>query len=83
LILLAKIAREVNFMLKVENNNTFLNELDAQRIKHLEMHVKILKDHLERYGQASSLDAIAYIKGQIDLFEREVKIRKDFPNTKT
>ena len=70
-------------MLKVENASTFLEELDVQRIKHLELHVKILKDHLERYGQASSLDAINYIKSQIDLFEREVKIRKDFPNIKT
>jgi len=70
-------------MLKVENANAFLEELDVQRIKHLELHVKILKDHLERYSQASSLDAINYIKSQIDLFEREVKIRKDFPNIKT
>jgi hypothetical protein len=69
-------------MLKVKNVDAFLEELDVQRIKHLELHVKILKDHLERYGQISGLDAINYIENQIDLFEREVKIRKDFPNIK-
>lgn len=67
-------------MLKVENTNAFLEELDVQRIKHLELHVKILKDHLKIYSEASGLDAVNYIKSQIDLFEREVKIRKDFPN---
>ena len=70
-------------MLKVENTHAFLVELDLQRIKHLELHVQILKGHLENYGQASNLDAVNYIKSQIDLFEREVKIRKDFPNLKT
>ena len=70
-------------MLKVENTPAFLNELDSQRIKHLELHVKILKDHVKRYGEASGLDAMHYLKSQIDLFEREVKIRKDFPNLKT
>ena len=70
-------------MLKVENDPVFLNELDLQRIKHLDMHIKILKDHLKRYGEASGLEAIHYLKSQIDLFEREVKIRKDFPNIKT
>ena len=69
-------------MLKVENTPAFLNELDLQRIKHLELHVKILKDHLKRYGEASGLNAKHYLKSQIDLFEREVKIRKDFPNIK-
>ena len=33
-------------MLKVENANAFLEELDVQRIKHLDLHIKILKDHL-------------------------------------
>ena len=70
-------------MIKVEKSNAILNELDQQRIRFLELHVKILKDHLKRYGEASGIDAVNYLQAQIDLFEREVKIRKDFPNIKT
>ena len=81
--LLIRIVQEVDLMIKIKKSNAFLNELDQQRIRFLELHVKILKDHLKRYGEASGKDAVSYLEGQIDLYEREVRIRKDFPNIKT
>ncbi len=70
-------------MLIADNSHEFHNDLYLQRINQLELHVQILKDHLTSYGQASSSEAVNYIRNQIDFFEREMRIRKDYPNIKT
>ena len=55
-----------------------MRELE-KRIKQLELSIKILEEHLEKYGSRIDSNAYEYIQNQIINHKRELKIWKDFP----
>ncbi len=50
-----------------------------ERIDYLNLHVQILKEHLQEHGHLTEKRALIYIESQIRALERELKIRRDFP----
>ena len=54
-------------------------QTSRERINYLNLHIQILKDHLQEYGYLTEKRAFVYINNQIRALERELKIRKDFP----
>ena len=54
-------------------------QTSRERINYLNLHIQILKDHLQDYGHLTENRAFVYIKSQIRALERELKIRRDFP----
>ena len=50
-----------------------------ERINKLELSIRILEDHLKKYGHRIEPKAYDYIKNQIESYKLELQIRKDYP----
>jgi hypothetical protein len=50
-----------------------------KRIMELQRAIEILEDHLNKYGSNINSDQVNFIRDKLELYKREIKIRKDFP----
>ena len=50
-----------------------------ERMNYLNLHIEILKDHLQKYGHLTEKKALVFIREKIRALERELKIHRDFP----
>ncbi len=51
------------------------------RIKKIEFSIPILQDHLNKYANEMEPEAREFIIKNIELFKRELEIRRDYPYT--
>ncbi|TXT65605.1 MAG: hypothetical protein BAJALOKI3v1_90048 [Promethearchaeota archaeon] len=45
----------------------------------LQRAIEILEDHLNKFGSNINSDQVSFIRDKLELYKREIKIRKDFP----
>ncbi len=50
-----------------------------ERMNYLNLHIEILKEHLQKYAHMTEKKALVFIREKIRALERELKIRTDFP----
>jgi hypothetical protein len=50
-----------------------------ERINRLELSIRILEDHLKKYGHRIEPKVCEYIKNQIETYKLEIQIRRDYP----
>ena len=62
----------------ISTNTNIINS--TERIEYLELHVQILKDHMNKHGKKTDPEALEFLEEKVAVFERELKIRKDFPD---
>ena len=55
-----------------------MREVEERKNK-LELSIRILEDHLKKYGHRIEPKAYDYIKNQIESYKLELQIRKDYP----
>ena len=51
-----------------------------ERVNKLDLSIKLLEDHLHKYGDLIPFKSLHFINQRIKNFKREIRIRKDFPN---
>ncbi|MFO7797784.1 MAG: hypothetical protein ACQERB_03330 [Promethearchaeati archaeon] len=56
-----------------------MNNIVQKRITELQRAIEILEDHLNKFKHNINLEQVRFIQGKLDLYKREIKIRKDFP----
>jgi len=56
-----------------------MNNIIQKRIAELQRAIEILEDHLNKFKHNISLEQVSFLQGQLELYKREIKIRKDFP----
>ena len=56
-----------------------MNSIVQKRISELQRAIEILEDHLNKFKHNINLDHMKFLQEQLDLYKREIKIRKDFP----
>ena len=52
----------------------------TERIESLELHIGILKEHLEKHKHKTEPEAAEFMEEKIKKFEQEINIRKAFSN---
>ena len=50
-----------------------------ERINKLELTIKLLEDHLQKYEHLIQPRPLRFMEGQISYYKRELEIRKDYP----
>lgn len=56
-----------------------MENIVEKRIKELQRVIKILEDHLNQFRDNINSKHANFIQEKLELYKREIKIRKDFP----